>query len=90
MLKLSGLTTNLSQRRLDHVRRISKERIPMSLLYKVGLWKTQRPRLCYKGVCKRDLKRLDVDIDKRGKLTDDRSKWRFLIRVRLREGKTIV
>ena len=66
------------------------ERIPKVLLYSelvVGKYNVSGPRLCYKDVCKRDLKSLNVDIDEWEKLTDDRNKWRSLIRKRLRENE---
>ena len=41
-------------------------------------------------VCKCDLKTLNDDIDEWEKLTDDRNKWRSLIRERLRENEKLL
>ena len=44
-----------------------------------GIRKRGRPTLRYKGVCKRDLKSLNVGTDKWEKLSNDRDKWRSSI-----------
>ena len=58
------------------------ERIPKCLLYNElidGRCKRGRPTLRFKDVCKRDLKWLNVGIDKWEELTNDRVKWRYTV-----------
>ena len=87
---LTTMYTTISQRRfhwIGNVLRMSDERIPKDVLCSelvVGKRNVGRPRLRYEDVCKRDLKSLNVDIDEWEKLTEDRNKWRSLIRKRLR------
>ena len=46
-------------------------------------------KLRHKGVCKRDLKSLDVSVDEWERLPDDRNKWRSFIEERLREKENL-
>ena len=73
VLRRTGLTT-LSQRRLGHVLRMSNEHIPKSLLHSEVAVKTTFASATWQAwmlILRR--------------LTDDRNKWRSLIRERLRE-----
>ena len=81
--------TTLTQRRLrwlGHVRRMDDKRIPKVLLYGElvnGKRNIGRPRLRYKDVCKRDLKKLNIGLDEWEDLADNRNEWRSLISQRL-------
>ena len=46
-------------------------------------------KLRYKGVCKHDLKSLDISVDEWEILPDDRNKWRSFIKERLRETENL-
>ena len=74
--------TLLKQRRLrwlGHVVRMADGRIPKDLLYG-GLVQGNRPRgrpqLRYKDICKRDLKALEIDLNRWETLTSEHSGWR--------------
>ena len=96
VLRRTGLTTmytTLSHRRFGHVLIMRDERISNNLLYSelvVGKRIVARPRLRYKDICKHDLKSFrNVNIDQWEKITDDRNKWRSLIRKTAWKGKSI-
>ena len=82
VLRRTGLTgMSLSQRStlLGHILRMCDERIPKPLLYSELVddrRKRDRPTLCFKDVCKRDLKSLNVGTDKWDELANDRDKLR--------------
>ena len=64
------------------------ERIPKSMLYSKlvdGTRKRGRPTLCFKDVCKHDLKSLNVGTDNWEELANDRDKWRFFVYRSLKE-----
>jgi len=71
----------LCKRRLrwiGHVRKLDDGRIPKDMFgqLKDGNRPKSRPRLRYKDVVKRDLKKTDIDIETWESIADDRSIWR--------------
>ena len=67
---------------------MNTERIPKFLLYGelvVGKRNRGRPKLRFKDVCKRDLKRFNIGTDDWELLANDRAKWRSTIHKRLQE-----
>ena len=80
--EIPSMYTLLKQRRLrclGHVVRMDDGRIPKDLFYgelAQGKRPTGRPQWCYKGVCKRDLKPLGIDINRWKTLVSNHSAWR--------------
>ena len=80
--EIRSMYTLLKQRRLrwlGHVVRMDDGRIPKDLFYgelAQGKCPTGRPQLCYKGVCKRDLKALGIDSNRWETLASNHSAWR--------------
>ena len=76
----------LSERRLrwlGHVRRMESGRIPKDLLYgelAVGSRLAGRPRLRFRDVCNRDLKRCNISTSTWENRADDRAAWRLTVR----------
>ena len=66
--------------------RMADGRIPNDLLYG-QLASGCRPALCYKDVCKRDLKLTDISPDSWEKLVDDRKGWLLTVRDGVRSGE---
>ena len=83
--------TTLSQYRLrwlGHVRRMEDGRIPKDLLYgklAEGKRNIGRPSLRFKDTCKRDMKALNIDTNEWEEITEDRYKWRSLLRKELKD-----
>ena len=64
---------------LGHVHRMDDSSIPKDLLYgKLAKRKhlVERPKLCYKDVCKRDLKSTGSNVETWEALANDRKMWR--------------
>ena len=53
----------------------------------IGKRNRGRPNLRFKDVCKRDLKRLNLSLDKWKLLANDCAKWRSTVHKRLKERK---
>ena len=83
----------LRQRRLrwlGHVRRMKDGRIPKDILYGELIaekHKFGRPQLHYRDVCNRDVKELNIDLNKWKEFTTDRSKWRSDLQATLKVGE---
>ncbi|XP_067872343.1 uncharacterized protein [Heterodontus francisci] len=86
--------TLLSQRRLSwlgHVSRMEDGRIPKDALYSelvTGIRPTGRPSLCFKDVCKRDMKSCDIDHKSWESVASDRQSWRADIKAGLKCGES--
>ena len=84
--KCSSIHALLSQRRLrwlGHICRMGKGRIPKDLLYGKldrGTRKTGCPHLCFKDVCKRDMKSAGIDIESWKLMVKDHSTWWHLVK----------
>ena len=84
--KCSSIHGLLSQRRLrwlGHIYRIGKGRMPKNLFYgelDKGTHKTGCPFLCFKDVCKRDMKSATIDIESSELMVKDRSTWWHLVK----------
>ena len=76
----------LSERRLrwlGHVRRMESGRIPKDLLYgelAVGSRPAGRPRLRFRDVCSRDLKRCNISTSTWENRAENRAAWRLTVR----------
>ena len=71
---------------VGHVVRMADGRIPKDLLY--GEWvqgncPRGRPQLRYKDICKRDLKALEMDLNRWETLTSECSAWRQVVHLGL-------
>jgi hypothetical protein len=82
LANMRSMHTILCERRLrwlGHVKRMDPGRIPKDLLYgelAEGSRLTGRPKLRFKDVCKRDLKRCDMDTHSQEYIADNRPAWR--------------
>ena len=81
-----SIYTILCERRLHwlgHVKRMDPGRIPKDLLYGElveGSRHAGRPKLRFKDVCKRDMKRCNIDSDSWESIADDRPSWRQTVK----------
>ena len=65
-------------------------RIPEDILYGELASRRRskgRPQLCYKDVCKRDMKALDINTEPWEDLAADRMMWRSRLNQHLKTGK---
>ena len=68
---------------LGHVKRMDPGRIPKDLLYgelAEGSRHAGRPKLRFKDVCKRDMKRCNIDSNSWESIADDRPSWRQTVK----------
>ncbi|XP_051526868.1 uncharacterized protein LOC127425195 [Myxocyprinus asiaticus] len=81
---MNSLFTTLSKRHLrwlGHIRRMKQGRIPKDLLYSElveGSRPTRCPLLCYKDICKKDMKLSNIIMWESS--ADDRSAWHLAVR----------
>ena len=83
---MPSMNAFLTQRRLrwlGHVHRMQHGRIPKVILY--GELATEsrpagRPLLCFRDVCKGDLKSADISVDRRKETASDHCAWRKVVR----------
>ena len=79
---MPSMYTLLKQRRLrwlGHVRRMEDGRIPKDILYgdlAAGTRTRGRPQLCYRHVCKKDMKTTGIDIKRWEATAANRSLWK--------------
>ncbi|XP_067896428.1 uncharacterized protein [Heterodontus francisci] len=84
----------LSLRRLrwlGHVSYMEDGRIPKDTLYSelvTGIRPTGRPCLCFKDVCKRDMKSCDIDHKSWESVASDRQSWQTAIKAGLKSGES--
>ena len=83
---MRSIYTILCERRLHwlgHVKRMDPGRIPKDLLYGElveGSRHAGRPKLRFKDVCKRDMKRCNIDSNSWESIADDRPSWRQTVK----------
>ena len=88
--------TLLRQRRLrwlGHVHRMEDGCIPKDLLYgelATGARRRGRPQLCFKDVCKRDLKACNIDTKLCETLADNRNLWKLHVSQGLKSGEAAI
>ena len=90
---LPSMYTLLRQRRLrwlGHVNRMEGGRIPKDVLYGELVSGTRLvgwPKLCYKDICKRDMKALDINTEIWESMLADHSRWRGMLKKQLKMGE---
>ncbi|XDV13285.1 hypothetical protein PO909_001723 [Leuciscus waleckii] len=80
---MSAIPSKKRLRWLGHVRRMGSGRIPKDLLYSElaeSSRLTGRPRLCYKDICKKDMKLSDINVGTWESRAEDRSTWQLGVR----------
>ena len=85
--RLLTMFTILRQRRLRHFRLMKDGRIPKYILYReliAGKCNIRFPQLRYRYVCKRDMKELNIDLNKWKELATDLFKWRTYLQATLK------
>ena len=97
-LSRCGLSTNftmLCQRRLrwlEYLRLTKNGRIPKDILYRKLTAEKRHighPQLCYRDMCKRDMKQLSIDENKWIELATNHSKWKSFLQITLNLGEKI-
>ena len=94
--RIPSMFTLLRQRRLHwlgHVHWMDDGLIPKDLLYgelATGARCKVRPQLCFKDVCKRDLKACDIDTKSWEAFADNRNLWKQKVSLGLKSGEATI
>ena len=78
---------------LGHVHRMEDGHIPKDLLYGelvIGARCRGHPQLCYKDVCKCDMKACNIDTDSWEAFADDRTLWKQQVSQGLKRGEAAI
>ena len=93
---MRSIYTILCERRLHwlgHVKRMDPGRIPKDLLYgelAEGSRHAGLPKLRFKDVCKRDMKRCNIDSNSWESIADDRPSWRQTVKQGAKFGEEVL